>query len=78
MKKLFDKLKLFIDAWKMWLFFGVLIGSNAGQQLYYSEPEKEKSVEVAKTSTPKTIIIHKSDNSYCDKLINEHRNGSQH
>ena len=84
MKKLFDKIKLFIDAWKMWLFFGVLVGTNAGQQIYYSEPieEKEplKAVRVAKSPTKplKTIIIHKVDNGYCDKLINDHKNGSQH
>ena len=84
MKKLFDRIKLFIDAWKMWLFFGVLVGTNAGQQIYYSEPieEKEplKAAFVAKSPTkpPETIIIHKVDNSYCDKLINDHKNGSQH
>jgi len=85
-KKIFDKLKLFIDAWKMWLFFGVLIGTNAGQQVYYSEPEKEplKPVHIVKTPTKpqKTIIIHKFDIELVKKLIKQeldkHKQGSQH
>jgi hypothetical protein len=75
-KKLFDKLKLFVDAWKMWLFFCVLVGTNGLQAgLNYSSPIKEKSalkpVHVVKSTTKpsKTVIIHKVDNSYCEKLV---------
>ena len=84
MKKLFDKLKLFIDTWKIWLFVAALFGTNGAQMYAHSELEKEsykaekvKPVAINPVRT-KTIIIHKADNSYCDKLINEHKNGSQH
>jgi len=86
MKKLFDKIKLFIDTWKMWLFFCALVGTNAGQQIYYSKPAEKPVVEkqaiIKPASLQKTIIIHKFDNELAKKLIKQeldkHKNGSQH
>jgi hypothetical protein len=84
MKKLLGQIKTFIDAWKMWLFFAALIGTNAGQQIYYSEPEKpiEKTAIIKPTNLQKTVIIHKFDTGFVKKLIKQeldkHKNGSQH
>ena len=83
MKKLFDKIKVFIDAWKIWLFVIALIGTNAGQQMYYSEPKKETKLTVTKPVKPQnTIIIHKFDDELAKKLIKQeldkHKTGSQH
>lgn len=89
MKKLFDKIKLFIDAYKMWLFFCVLVGTNGiTASLNSSAPIEEKKVLkpdfVVKppTKPSKTIIIHKFDAELAKKLIKQeldkHKNGSQH
>ena len=86
MKKLFDKIKLFIDAWKMWLFFGVLVGTNAGQQVYYSEPDIEEPAIIKPKIKPaklqKTTIIHKFDTGLAKKLIKQelqkHFDSSRH
>jgi len=89
MKPLFDRvfgrLKALFDVYKMWIFFIALIGTNGGQQLYYHEPEKpvinEKPIVKAKPTVikpQKTIIIHKVDNEYCDRKLNEHKTGAQH
>lgn len=87
MKKLFDKIKAFIDVWKIWLFFGALIGTNAGQQIYYSEPVIEKpaiakTIEKRAPETKKTIIIHKVDTKLVKKLIKQelqkHFDSSRH
>lgn len=82
MKKLFDKIKVFIDAWKIWLFVIALIGTNAGQQMYYSEPKKEIKPAVTKPTKPqKNIIIHKFDKELEKRLMKEldnHKHGSQH
>jgi len=89
LKEWLGKLKTFIDAWKIWLFFLALFGTNgiqAGLQEYVrAEPEKpvveEKPIVKAKPPQ-KTIIIHKVDNSYCEKLIetelNKHYDSSRH
>lgn len=84
MKKLLDKIKLFIDAWKMWLFFGVLVSTNAGQQIYYSEPDPviEKQAIIKPANLQKAAIIHKFDDELVKKLIKQeldkHENGSRH
>ena len=88
MKKLFDKIKLFIDTWKIWLFVAALFGTNGAQMYVNSDPIEEKdplkAVHVAKSPTKplKTIIIHKVDNGYCDKLIKaelkKHFDSSRH
>ena len=82
MKKLFAKLKTLFDAYKMWLFFtAILFGTNGAQMYANSEPEVEK-VAVQRQTPPekptKTIIIHKSDNEYVDRKLEEHKTGAQH
>jgi hypothetical protein len=83
MKKLFDKIKTFIDAWKIWLFFtALLVGSNGAQMYVHSEPEPTSEEPEKIVSTPsnlqKTIIIHKVDNEYCVKILNDHKTGVLH
>jgi hypothetical protein len=83
MKKLFDKLKAFIDVWKIWIFILALFGTNGAQMYVHSEadpiiePVIEKPIVKAKPPI-KTIIIHKADNEYCDKILNDHKTSSQH
>lgn len=91
-KKLFARLKNIFDAYKMWLFFLALFGTNAmqaGVQEYVrSEPVQKvvtttkKVKPVAKKPVQKTIIIHKFDAELAKKLIklelDKHKNGSQH
>jgi len=89
MKKLFDKIKTFIDAWKIWLFFLALFGTNgiqAGLHAYHDEPKELEIIPIseAKPAT-KTIIkeiIREADNEFCEKLIkqklNEHEKGRWH
>ncbi|MCK5236070.1 MAG: hypothetical protein KAR06_03710 [Deltaproteobacteria bacterium] len=83
MKKAFDKIKAFIDVWKIWLFFIALISTNGMQAgFHYSEPEKPiGKPAIAKPTEKPTIIkqiIYKPDNSYCDKKLNDHENGELH
>ena len=88
LKKALSQIKNFIDAWKIWLFFLALFGTNglqAGLQEYArSEPEKpvEKPTIIKPTNLQKTIIIHKFDAELAKKLIklelDKHKNGSQH
>lgn len=86
MKNLFAKIKTFIDVWKMWLFFAALLAGTNGAQMYVnSEPEKAgpqtEKVEPEKIETvelQKTIIIHKTNNEYCDKKLLEHEKGVLH
>ena len=83
--RLFGRLKALFDAYKMWIFFIALIGTNGGQQLYYHEPEKPV-IEPIETVKPTMIkpqtIIHKFDVELAKKLIklelDKHKNGSQH
>jgi len=85
-KERFNHIKTFVDIWKVWIFFAALLfGTNGAQMYVHSEPEKAglpikkvKPVATNPARTQKTIIIHKTDNSYCDKKINEHENGSRH
>ena len=81
MKKLFAKVKAFIDIWKMWLFFGALLFGTNGAQFYaHSEPTSEKPAKTVSTpiKPQKTVIIHKVDNEYCDRKLEEHKTGAQH
>ena len=83
--RVFGRLKALFDAYKMWIFFIALIGTNGGQQLYYHEPEKpvidEKTIAKPTIIKP-PIIIHKFDAELAKKLIklelDKHKNGSQH
>ena len=79
MKKLFAKLKTFIDVWKMWLFFGALLASTNGAQMYVnSEPEKTPKTASTPIKLQKTVIIRKVDNEYCKDLLKEHETGDRH
>jgi len=81
MKKLFGHIKSFVDIWKVWIFFAaILFGTNGAQMYANSEPASEKQVKTVSTPSnlQKTVIIHKVDNSYCDKQLNEHKTGAQH
>jgi len=81
-KERFNQVKTFIDAWKIWLFFLALFGTNAVQYGVqdYAQSEKAGIVkQIIKAKPPqKTIIIHKVDNEYCDRKLNEHKTGAQH
>ena len=85
MKNLFAKLKTFFDAYKMYVFFmALLFGTNGAQMYVHSEPEKAgppiekvKPVAINPVRT-ETIIIHKSDNEYVDRKLEEHKTGAQH
>ncbi len=82
-KKLFSHIKSFVDIWKVWIFFAALLfGTNGAQMYVHSEPEKagppiEKAKPVA-VGPQKTIVIHKSDNEYVDRKLEEHKTGAQH
>ncbi len=82
MKKLFGHIKSFVDIWKVWIFFAALLFGTNGAQMYANSGEKPtlKAVQSVKPATKplKTTIIHKVDNSYCDRKIAEHENGSRH
>jgi len=79
MKKLFGHIKSFVDIWKVWIFFAALLfGTNGAQMYANSETEKPAETVSTPSNLQKTIIIRKVDNSYCDKKINEHENGSRH
>ena len=81
MKKLFAKLKTFIDVWKMWLFFGALLAGTNGAQMYVnSERTSEKTAKTASTpiKPQKTVIIRKVDNKACKDLLKEHETGDRH
>lgn len=87
-KKLVDRLKTFVEAGKIWLFFIALFGTNAmqaGVQEYVrSEPEPViKPVAVKPVEKPqKATIIYKTDIELVKKLIaeelNDHKTGAQH
>ena len=87
LKRITDKLKTFVEAWKIWIFLIALIGTNGGQQMYYHEPEAVDEKPIVKVKPTiikpqKTIIIHKFDAELAKKLIklelDKHKNGSQH
>lgn len=77
MNKLYAKLKTGFDAYKMYVFFmALLFGTNGAQMYANHEPETVEPVaEIVKSQT---TITYKTDNSYCDKKMNEHTTGSQH
>ena len=81
-KKLAGRLKTFVEVWKIWLFFtALLFGTNGAQMYANSEPEPVNSVVSAPEPVrepTKTIIIHKSDNEYVDRKLEEHKTGAQH
>ncbi len=80
MKALFNKLKTLIDTYKIWVFFAAIIGSNGIQAGWHLNNNDEIHVKadsvIAEPAKP--TIIYKSDNSYCDKKLNEHENGELH
>jgi len=78
MKKFLAKLKYIIDTYKMWIFIVAIFGTNGAQMYANSEIAEPVASEKVVVEPIKTIIIHKVDNSYCDKKINEHENGSRH
>ena len=84
LKKIYAKLKMAFDTWKMWLFVVALFGTNGAQMYVHSEPEKTsqtapKAKPVAiKPASTKTVIIRKIDNKFCIDLLNDHKSGSQH
>jgi len=79
MKKLFGHIKSFVDIWKVWIFFAALLFGTNGAQMYANSETEKPAKTVSTISKPqKTVVIHKVDNSYCDKKINEHENGSRH
>ncbi len=81
MKKVFDKLKAFIDVWKIWLFLAALIGTNGAQMFANSESAKVgPPIEIVKpiAEPQKTTIIYKFDKKYCDELVESHINSNRH
>ena len=79
MKKLFNKLKAFIDVWKIWLFLAAIIGSNGLQAGFHMNNDDETHVKKSAIITPsKPTIIYKPDNAYCDKKLNDHEKGELH
>lgn len=78
LKKIYAKLKMVFDTWKMWLFVAALFGTNGAQMYVNSEPVEPVPVKSALVEPKKTIIIHKVDNGYCDRKLNEHKKGAQH
>jgi len=82
MKKLYAKFKTGFDAYKMYVFFmALLFGTNGAQMYVNHEPEPVEPLAVkpvANVVKSQTTIIYKTDNSYCDKKMNEHTTGSQH
>lgn len=83
-KEAFSKIKMWFDAYKMWVFFaGLLVSTNGAQMYANSEPEVEEVapvqvVEKTIVKPGKTVVIHKVDNSYCDKLMNDHIGSNRH
>jgi len=79
-KKLFAKLKTLIDTYKIWVFVVAIFGTNGAQMYASYEPEPVETVKIAEPAKPsvKTTVIHKTDNRYCEDLINKHERGSQH
>jgi len=84
--RLFGRLKTLFDAYKMWIFFIALIGTNGGQQLYYHEkPAIEEKPVIEKVAQKPTIIrqtIYKTDEALVKKLIEtefiKHFDSSRH
>ena len=78
MKNLFAKLKTFFDAYKMYVFFTALLFGTNGAQMYANNQSEPVEQATTASAPQKTIIIHKADNSYCDKKLDEHKTGAQH
>jgi hypothetical protein len=80
LKKIYAKLKMIFDTWKMWLFVVALFGTNGAQIYSNYEPTSEKPVKTVSTpiKPQKTVIIRKIDNKFCIDLLNEHKKGAQH
>ena len=82
--RLVGKLKTLFDAYKMWIFFIALIGTNGGQQMYYHEPEAVEKPIVKPANKPAIIkqIIYKTDEAAVKRLIetelNKHYESSRH
>jgi len=56
MKKLFGKLKMMYDTYKMWIFLVALFGSN-GMQAYMNDAgTKTKDITVSTTMQPTTKL----------------------
>lgn len=92
-KKIIDRLKTFVEAWKIWVFIAALFGTNTmtAGLIYSSEPEKAekpatiKPIERVKpinTTTIKEVTIYKVDKKLVKKLIKQelqkHFDSSRH
>ena len=79
MKKLFGHIKSFVDIWKIWIFFAALLfGTNGAQFIANSAIVEPAEAKKALVEPKKTVIIHKSDNEYVDRKLEEHKTGAQH
>jgi len=90
-KKIYTKLKMVFDTYKMWIFVAALFSTNGAQMYMNTGAESNEKVgsPIEKVNpvavgppVQKTIIIHKFDNELAKKLIKQeldkHKNGSQH
>jgi len=58
MKKYFDKIKTFVDVYKIWIFIAALFGTN-GLQAYFNDSgtTKGSAPKIANVTKPKLISV---------------------